>query len=80
MSGMFRHYPALGTFDEFYAFEAVAGFYKLPPPHKLQKLLAPYMSAELARTFPSRHFFFQAFIGAFSEPATSPPTIASTAA
>jgi len=75
MSSMFKHYPALGVFDEFYAFEAVARLYKLPPPYKLHRLLAPYMSAERMRTFPERHFFFQTFIGAFSEPDTVPPTI-----
>jgi len=72
---MFKFYPELGGFDEFYLFEAVAGFYKLPPLDELRTLLAPYMPHEAIATFARRHFFFQAFIGARSQPSTVPPTI-----
>jgi len=72
---MFKVYPALGAFDEFYVFEAVAGFYKLPPAHQLERLLSRYMSADRIASFSRRHFFFQAFIGARSESSTVPPTI-----
>ena len=72
---MLKTYPALGHFDEFYLFEAVPGFYKLPPVPKLERLLAPYMTPDEVASFPRRHFFFQAFIAARSEPSTIPPTI-----
>jgi hypothetical protein len=56
---MFGWYPALGAFDEFYAFEALAGFYKLPAPHELHRILVRYMNPDRAATFSRRHFFFQ---------------------
>ena len=46
---------------QFYAFEAVAGFYKLPPLHELTQLLKGVgMPAAQAETFSRRHFYFQA--------------------
>ena len=72
---MLRLYPALGTFDEFYLFEAVPGKYRLPAPRELSSLLRRFMPREQAATFARRHFFFQAFVGARSDPSTSPPTI-----
>jgi hypothetical protein len=76
MLSTLKLYPQLANFDEYYAFEAVAGFYELPTQAKLQhKLRALGMSASRAETFTRRHFFFQAFIGARSDPSTSPPTI-----
>lgn len=56
---MFGWYPALGAFDEFYAFEAVAGFYKLPTPSELSQILLRYMTPDRVATFARRHFFFQ---------------------
>jgi hypothetical protein len=70
---MFGWYPALGAFDEFYAFEAVAGFYKLPPPQELNQILGRYMSPERAATFARRHFFFQVGARGPHEPALRPP-------
>lgn len=76
MLSTLKLYPHLVDFDEFYAFEAVAGFYKLPAQAKLERRLrALGMSASRAASFTRRHFFFQAFIGARSDPSTSPPTI-----
>ena len=74
--GTLQFYPDLLDFDEFYAFEAVAGFYKLPPQKELlQKLTRAGMNPDRATDFSRRHFFFQAFVGARSDPSTSPPTI-----
>lgn len=73
---MLKLYPPLLDFDEYYAFEAVAGFYRLPPQERLERLLrSKGMSRSRAATFARRHFFFQAFIGARSQPSTTPPTI-----
>ena len=58
------------------AFEAVAGFYKLPPHDELVRLLTKQgMQPARAATFSRRHFFVQAFIGSRSKPETTPPTI-----
>ena len=76
MLGTFKIYPELADFDEFYAFEAVAGFYKLPPQPQLTALLRSHgMSQSRAETFARRHFFFQAFVGARSDPSTTPPML-----
>lgn len=72
---MLQLYPELGAFDEFYLFEAVAGFYKLPPPRKLAQVLGRYMPPDRVASFVRRHFFFQTFIGSLSDPSTVPPTI-----
>jgi len=57
------------------AFEAVAGFYKLPPHDELVRLLIKGMHPTRAATFSRRHFFLQAFIGSRSKPETTPSTI-----
>ena len=56
------------------AFEAVAGFYKLPPHDELVRLLIKQHPTRAA-TFSRRHFFLQAFIGSRSKPETTPSTI-----
>ena len=73
---MLRIYPSLVHFDAFFAIEAVAGFYKLPPERQLRRLLTKAgMPPARAADFQKRHFFLQAFVGAQSDPSTSPPTI-----
>jgi len=73
---MLKFYQPLLDFDEYYAFEAISGFYKLPGQQRLQEMLITRgMRPERAATFSRRHFFFQAFIGARSQPHTTPPTI-----
>jgi len=76
MLSTFAVYPQLLGFDEFYAFEAASGFYKLPPqPDLVRRLQRQGMSAARAASFARRHFFLQAFIGARSNPSTTPPTL-----
>ena len=76
LKSMLKLYPPLLRFDEFYAFEAVAGFYKLPPQIRLvSELIRLGMRPLDARSFFRRHFFLQAFVGARNDPSTSPPTI-----
>ncbi|KOO24719.1 hypothetical protein Ctob_002957 [Chrysochromulina tobinii] len=73
---MLKLYTPLLDFDEYYAFEAVAGFYKLPPHDELVRLLIKQgMHPTRAATFSRRHFFLQAFIGSRSKPETTPSTI-----
>lgn len=65
MLQMFKIYPALLDFDEFYAFEAAHGLYKIPIESVLvQRLRDVGMSHSRANTFLKRHFFQRAFISA----------------
>jgi len=74
MLEMFKVYPQLLLFDEFYSFEAVGGKYALPAPEVLTPMLAQ-MGMPRAESFARRHLFMQAFVGARSSTASSPPTI-----
>ena len=73
---MLKLYPALLSFDRFFAIEAVSGFYKLPPEKELRYLLTSAgMTPSRASEFTRRHDFLHALVGARSKPSTKPPTI-----
>lgn len=75
MLDMFLIYPPVALFDEFYAFESQSGFYSLPSPKALHQKLHNVMPRHRIDAFRDRHFYFQSYVRAESDPNSVPPTL-----